>query len=99
MTEKDYPYTGKKSKTCLFDRRKPLVKVQRSIELPTEEKLLKKWIGNNGPVSIVMNAQAMFFYLGGIAKPWDLVSNQNDLNHAALIVGYGTKIKCIQIPD
>lgn len=74
--------------TCSFDASKVAAKIANYTCLPEDEDQIAAYLVANGPVSIAMNANALQFYMGGISNP--LLCEKKTLDHAILIVGYGT---------
>ncbi|EDO42751.1 predicted protein [Nematostella vectensis] len=89
-SESDYPYKGADSK-CKFNKAEVKVTINSSVVISKDEKEIAAWLAKNGPISIGINANAMQFYMGGIAHPWKIFCNPSSLNHGVLIVGYGVK--------
>lgn len=79
-------------KACRFARSKVKVKVTgfHNIERGSEEQL-QEAVATVGPVSVAIDASHRSFqlYAGGIYDEPD--SSTGDLNHAVLVVGYGTE--------
>merc|ERR1711962_810579 len=86
--EQDYPYDGADEK-CHLDKSKMKATVNGSVELPTDEVSIAKWLTANGPISIGINANALQFYRGGVSHPLKFLCNPENLDHGMLIVGYG----------
>lgn len=86
--EDDYPYDGADEK-CHLDKTKMKAQVNGSVELPTDEASIAKWLVANGPISIGINANALQFYRGGVSHPLKFLCNPENLDHGMLIVGYG----------
>ncbi|XP_050718457.1 trophozoite cysteine proteinase-like isoform X10 [Eriocheir sinensis] len=86
--EDDYPYEGD-DETCHFNRSLAKVTVNGSVELPADEVAIAKWLTQNGPISIGINANALQFYVGGVSHPLKFLCNPKSLDHGMLIVGYG----------
>merc|ERR1711962_475175 len=86
--EQDYPYDGADEK-CHLDKSKMKATVNGSVDLPTDEVSIAKWLTANGPISIGINANALQFYRGGVSHPLKFLCNPENLDHGMLIVGYG----------
>ncbi|XP_045131989.1 cathepsin L-like isoform X8 [Portunus trituberculatus] len=86
--EDDYPYDGE-DEQCHFNRSLAKVTVNGSVELPADEVAMAKWLTQNGPISIGINANALQFYVGGVSHPLKFLCNPESLDHGMLIVGYG----------
>lgn len=88
--EDQYPYAGQKHKSCEFDKTLSKVEVSGAVDFKQgDEEGMAKWLSENGPISIGINANAMQFYRGGVSHPWKALCNANGLDHGVLIVGYG----------
>lgn len=88
----DYPL-GDYQYPCHFNDTKSAVQISEYVYLPPDdEELLKNAVAAIGPISVAMDgAQELFYnYFTGI---YDNPSCTNELNHAVLIVGYGTDPK------
>lgn len=94
-SESDYPYEGA-DETCIFNKGKVKVQVTGALNISHNETDMAKWLVQNGPISIAINANAMQFYFGGISHPWATLCSPNSLDHGVLIVGYGVHCKCVQ---
>ncbi|XP_043273717.1 uncharacterized protein [Venturia canescens] len=86
--EDDYPYDGKDEK-CHFNKKKARVQVLSGLNITSDETEMAKWLVQNGPISIGINANAMQFYMGGISHPWKVLCSGDNLDHGVLIVGFG----------
>ena len=98
MLDEDYPYIGKKS-TCKSDKSKYVDMVvtgyfklggSSSIFSCADEYEIKEFLYEMGPLAAALNANPLQTYTSGV-----LVANSTDcpssgINHAVLIVGYGT---------
>ncbi|CAK1583347.1 unnamed protein product [Parnassius mnemosyne] len=89
-TERDYPYEGEDDK-CSFNKSLSKVTISGAVNITSNETDMAKWLVNNGPISIGINANAMQFYVGGVSHPWKILCNPNKIDHGVLIVGYGEK--------
>ena len=93
--ESDYPYTGTKG-TCKKDTSKYVdMKVTGYKQLSDwsagDEAEIKEFLYENGPLAVALNANPLQTYTSGIL---DLTSSQcspSGLNHAVLLVGYGSQ--------
>ncbi|XP_063002178.1 cathepsin F [Elgaria multicarinata webbii] len=88
-TERDYHYEGFEQK-CGFSKDKVAVYINSSVEISRDEKEIAAWLAKNGPISIALNAFAMQFYRKGVSHPFFLFCNPWMIDHAVLLVGYGT---------
>ncbi|CAG9565192.1 unnamed protein product [Danaus chrysippus] len=88
--ESDYPYEGENDK-CVFNKTMSKVQISGAVNISSNETDMAKWLIQNGPISIGINANAMQFYMGGISHPWKVLCNPTNLDHGVLIVGYGVK--------
>ncbi|KAF7233974.1 hypothetical protein EG68_12044 [Paragonimus skrjabini miyazakii] len=88
--EKDYPYVAD-NQTCKLDKSKLLVKIDDSVVLEIDEEKQAAWLAEHGPTSVLLNAEPLLHYKSGISHPSVDMCPSDDLNHAALSVGYGTE--------
>ncbi|KAL7020317.1 hypothetical protein ACKWTF_011467 [Chironomus riparius] len=89
---KDYPYTGAKN-SCNNNTPKLPQKIQStsSYFISGDEESLKKVLINIGPVVVYIQIVSSFYnYKEGIYFDQSCQSNCNNINHAVLLVGYGT---------
>ncbi|CRL01389.1 CLUMA_CG014421, isoform A [Clunio marinus] len=88
-TGNSYPYRGVQQ-SCRFNRNSIGAKVQSHDELyPTEDTLLKT-VASVGPVSVAIHVQGSFYnHRSGVYD--DYSCQAVNLNHAVLVVGYGTE--------
>jgi cathepsin F len=96
--DSDYPYTGRKS-TCKQDKTKwadftvtGYVKLGSSSSTwsPVDEDEVKEFLYETGPLAIALNANPLQTYTGGILDLTKTQCNPDGMNHAVLLVGYGT---------
>lgn len=79
--ESDYPYTAHRSK-CHFNSSMSRVQVSGVIDFKHgDETGMAKWLSQNGPISIGINANAMQFYRGGVSHPWKALCRSSSLDH------------------
>lgn len=87
--EDEYPYVAHRT-SCHFNKTLSHVRVKGAIDFKAkDEDGIAKWLTQNGPVSIGINANAMQFYRGGISHPWKVLCGAGSLDHGVLLVGYG----------
>jgi len=56
-----------------------------------DEEEIKKVLVEKGPLSVALNAQLLQFYKSGIFNPWNMFCDPKSLDHAVLLVGYGSE--------
>ena len=98
MTEEDYPTIGHKS-GCKANKDKYInmtvtgfKKLGKSYDVFScvDEELMKEFLYENGPLSIAFNAYCLHLYSRGIVDMEIEKCPISGINHAALLVGYGT---------
>ena len=98
MTEEDYHTTGYKS-SCKSNRDKYVnmtvtgfKKLGRTGDVFScvDEESMKEFLYENGPLSIAFNAYCLHLYSRGIVDMDSEKCPISGINHAALLVGYGT---------
>ncbi|GBL74643.1 Cathepsin L [Araneus ventricosus] len=90
-TEKSYPYMAK-DQQCHFNKQNVGAILTGYVDIPeNDEEALKKAVATVGPVSVAINAKGygFTFYKSGIYEVPKC--DPNNLNHAVLIVGYGSE--------
>ncbi|XP_026726722.1 probable cysteine protease RD19C [Trichoplusia ni] len=89
-SEGDYPYVGEDGK-CAFDASKVAVKLAgcHSYNLTSQEKV-KQLLHQYGPISIAIKAESLMLVDESNVIP-DSVCDQGSIDHAVLLVGYGTE--------
>lgn len=96
VDEDSYPYTATTGKVCKFNKSK-VVMTDSGYALLKEgdEDALKKVVAKFGPVSVAIDASPVTFqfYRKGVYKSKFCHSDESSLDHAVLIVGYGTTDK------
>jgi len=92
-SEKDYPYHGRDGK-CQVSSKKIVAKIANytCITAPdghgADETQMAAWLVKNGPMAFAMDVSPLGSYRSGV---WDPRScSTTNLDHALLIVGYGT---------
>lgn len=89
-SEEDYPYTVHGSQ-CMLNKTKIRAFINDSITIAQDEQQIAQYLYNNGPVAIGINVLPLMLYRGGIAHPRKIFCSPKLINHAALLVGYGTE--------
>jgi len=90
MLEKDYAYLSQDS-YCSFNQTLASVTLSGYVRIPFgDEEALKDAVAHVGPVSIAYDAshESMVFYSSGVY--YEPECSATDLDHAVVIVGYGT---------
>lgn len=90
MQDNDYPYIGFE-RTCMFKPNNTVMTNTGSITLPfRDEKALEKMVARYGPVAVVLfSSRKMNMYKSGVFHD-DLCLSTAAVNHAVLVVGYGS---------
>lgn len=91
----DYPYVGKQTR-CRFDRNKTVISAVEPIVVEGKnEELMKKLVAVYGPITVAIHAseRSFMFYKSGVYYNPRCPHGDRDLDHAVLIVGYGTDAK------
>lgn len=90
---KDYPYTAKDGECHMEDDLKSNVTVYGYAYVMGDEEELKRAVNEFGPIQVVINASPMTFHFYSEGIFHDPACDDDDTNHAVLIVGYGTDNK------
>ncbi|KAK9892736.1 hypothetical protein WA026_021928 [Henosepilachna vigintioctopunctata] len=87
-SESDYPYTGKDG-DCQASDNKIVTKISGFVQIPKyDEQALQEAIATKGPVAVGVDASYFDAYESGI---FNGPCNNVYLNHAILLVGYGSE--------
>ncbi|XP_072936607.1 cysteine proteinase B-like [Epargyreus clarus] len=87
MLEEDYKYEGSDG-TCRADDSKAKAKISGCVAYSTnDEEALKKALHDVGPLAIAIDATSIMHYNHGVMDGCTC----NSINHAVLLVGYGTE--------
>ncbi|XP_063625219.1 procathepsin L-like [Cydia splendana] len=94
-TDEHYPYNGIEGQ-CGSGRsfRYSNVTVNGFVQVPSDDETeLQKWVARYGPASVVVHSQLYSFenYQGGVYYDKGCAKYDLELNHAMLVVGYGTQ--------
>ena len=89
-----YPYEFE-PRTCRENPAEAIIKDSGFVNLPTnDEETLKKVVAKFGPTTSGLNlTKKMVLYKEGVYQEDNCLNNLDSLNHAILIVGYGTDPK------
>jgi len=86
----DYIYTGREG-SCAFNKEKVALKVTGWESAGEDEKKIKEFLYNTGPLSVALNADTLQFYQGGIITASAAECDPEGLNHGVTLVGYGSE--------
>lgn len=89
-SEKTYPYKAVGG-SCKYDPRDSAVSIRKYVVIPEDnEKALQEAIATVGPIAVGIDAshKSFQFYSSGIYR--EPKCNPDDIDHAMLVVGYGT---------
>ncbi|MED6221440.1 hypothetical protein PIB30_054652 [Stylosanthes scabra] len=86
VREEDYPYTGRDSGTCKFDKSKIAASVANFSVVSLDEDQIAANLVKHGPLAVGINAAYMQTYIGGVSCPFICGKH---LDHGVLLVGYG----------
>jgi len=93
-TETAYPYTGEDGTCTMSGPYNAALKNYTCLSVPNgadETTLMPTFLVNVGPLSIALNADLLMDYSSGIVNPSTSADcDPTSLDHAVLIVGYGT---------
>jgi len=93
-TEDAYPYTGEDGTCSMSGPYMAALKNYTCLSVPNgadETTLMPTFLVNAGPLSIALNADMLMDYSSGIVAPSSSADcDPTSLDHAVLIVGYGT---------
>jgi len=107
-TEKSYPYIdhetdantyrchynpGMCTHRCHYNPKNVGATVKGWVDIPSgDEEALKAAVAIHGPIAVAIDATTLSFYEHGVYES-QLCSIVTRLNHAVLVVGYGTELK------
>jgi hypothetical protein len=91
QSEDAYPYVGK-NQQCRNSSIPPVVHISNWTFIDDNEDSMKQWVGSKGPIVVSVDASRWSSYTGGIMSSTSICpENDQTLNHAVDIVGYGTE--------
>ena len=89
--EKDYPYLPEDD-SCTFNTSKVAVKIKGYKNVIGGEEALKTAVAKIGPISVAIDASGYDFQLYKDGVYYNSQCSQKYLDHAVLVVGYGTTV-------
>lgn len=93
-SEISYPYTGRDGNSCRFNKSDAVMTDSGFISITKgDENLLRKMVAIVGPISVGIDASPTIFqfYQKGVYKSTTCKNDDDSIDHAVLIVGYGTE--------
>uniref|UniRef100_A0A8C8RBX9 Peptidase C1A papain C-terminal domain-containing protein n=1 Tax=Pelusios castaneus TaxID=367368 RepID=A0A8C8RBX9_9SAUR len=91
-SETAYPYKEREGKCHDVDQAKECAWIQGFETLPGDEEEIAAHVATWGPITVTLNSAVMKHYKKGISQPTARCS-PDQVNHVALLVGYGTENK------
>ena len=91
-TEQSYPYVSEHGVNypCKFKKNEVVGKVSGFKLLSSNEDDMAKWLVQNGPIAVAVDASGMQGYKSGIYKPSNNPCSDR-VDHGVLVVGFGVK--------
>lgn len=90
-SEDAYPYVGQ-DESCMYNATAKAAKCRGYREIPVgNEKALKRAVARVGPVSVSIDASLTSFQFYSRGVYYDENCDRDNVNHAMLVVGYGTQ--------
>eukprot|EP01028_Stygiella_incarcerata_P008000 TRINITY_DN3360_c0_g1_i1.p1 TRINITY_DN3360_c0_g1~~TRINITY_DN3360_c0_g1_i1.p1 ORF type:complete len:361 (-),score=81.13 TRINITY_DN3360_c0_g1_i1:137-1219(-) len=77
------------NRTCLFDSSKFAVHVASWTSVPEDDEKIMTFLYQNGPLSVLINADLLQYYITGVWDPPKWMCDPTELDHAVLLVGWG----------
>ena len=98
MFDSDYPYTGRKGTCKSVASKYADFKVtgfkklgsSSSVYSCADEEEMKEFLYENGPLSVALNAGPLQTYVSGIVDKSSSQCKASEIDHAVLLVGYGS---------
>ncbi|KPP73931.1 cathepsin L1-like [Scleropages formosus] len=93
-SEDTYPYTAMDGQPCLYESSRIVARIKDYRFIPAgDEEALANAVATIGPITVALDADhsSFMFYSSGIYE--EPKCNPENLNHAVLLVGYGTEGK------
>ncbi|TGZ66242.1 hypothetical protein CRM22_005427 [Opisthorchis felineus] len=89
--DSDYPYVAQ-GQTCRFDKNKVATRIFGFVEIPDNEQILQQAVALYGPIAVAIDALHLSWvdYKKGIISDPACKNTRRDMNHAILLIGYGT---------
>ncbi|GMT30387.1 hypothetical protein PFISCL1PPCAC_21684, partial [Pristionchus fissidentatus] len=93
-TEESYPYDGERDDECRYSNATIGDRDYGTVSMPVgDEEALKVAVATIGPISVALNATGILHYKEGVYDDADCTDDWRGINHAVLVVGYGTDEK------
>ena len=89
-TEGSYPYEGDEG-TCRFSSSSVGATVSGYVQIPTSESALLEAVTTIGPISVAIDASHSSYQLYHSGVYYEPLCSSSNLDHAVLVVGYGTQ--------
>ena len=90
-SEDAYPYVGQ-DESCMYNATAKAAKCRGYREIPVgNEKALKRAVARVGPISVSIDASLASFQFYSRGVYYDENCDRDNVNHAVLVVGYGTQ--------
>lgn len=90
-TERSYPYKGTNNNACMYDAKNSGATDRGFVIIPPgDEVKLQSAIATIGPIAIALDVSHNSFYLYKTGVYYEPNCSSTNLQHAVLVVGYGT---------
>merc|ERR1712232_318996 len=89
VTEERMPYTANDSGTCYWNKYNSIFFNKEMNDVPHDDNTELVAAVDRQPISIAVAANKFMHYSSGIFNDWTCLDEQNQINHAILLVGYG----------
>uniref|UniRef100_A0A8C3SJ64 Cathepsin W n=1 Tax=Chelydra serpentina TaxID=8475 RepID=A0A8C3SJ64_CHESE len=89
ISEAAYPYTGRQETCPNLKEYGPAAYIQGFQTLPRDEEEIAAHVATKGPITVTLNSAAMKYYKKGISQPLVKSCSPDQVDHVALLVGYG----------
>ena len=90
-TEDSYPYKGDDEGACQFSPSSVGATVSSYVQIPSTENALLEAVATVGPISVAIDASHYSYQLYQSGIYYEPLCSSSTLDHAVLVVGYGTQ--------